>query len=94
MSQALSKAGCADQGSTIFGVPDDRWGQRVVAVVRGPETESKPCSAELTKWAKTRLKAEERPKEIVVVDRDLRDRMGKVRAEQWSSWLMSGEGGK
>ena len=80
--------------AVVVGVPDDHWGQRVVAIVRTPNTDEMPCSTALREWAKQRLRAEECPKEIVVVSRDLRDRIGKVRAEQWSSWLRSGEGGK
>ena len=81
--------------AVVLGIPDERWGQRVVAVVQSLELESMPCASVLKKWARARLKREECPKDIFVVSRDLRDQMGKVRADEWSSWLQqAGKGGE
>ncbi len=66
--------------AAVIGVPDETWGERVVAVVEvrpgcavasiGPEA--------LRAWAKARLAAYKTPREIVVVEALPRNPMGKV----------------
>jgi long-chain acyl-CoA synthetase len=58
----------------VFGVPDERWGQRVCAAVVGTIT-PEAVHAE----ARRRLAAYKRPKDVVVVDELPQTAMGKVR---------------
>ena len=60
--------------SAVFGVPDDEWGQRVVAAYVGA---AEP--AELGGWARERLGAAKRPKSLHRVDDLPRTSTGKVR---------------
>jgi long-chain acyl-CoA synthetase len=57
----------------VYGVPDDRWGQRVVAAVVGTAT-----PGELDAWCRERLAPPKRPKEYVVLDALPRTATGKV----------------
>jgi long-chain acyl-CoA synthetase len=58
----------------VFGVPDDQWGQRVVAAVVGTTT-----ADELDAWARDRLAPPKRPKEYRFLDELPRTLTGKVR---------------
>jgi acyl-CoA synthetase (AMP-forming)/AMP-acid ligase II len=60
--------------SAVFGVPDDEWGQRVVAVYVGTADAS-----ELGAWARERLAAAKRPKSLHRLDELPRTSTGKVR---------------
>jgi acyl-CoA synthetase (AMP-forming)/AMP-acid ligase II len=60
--------------SAVFGVPDDDWGQRVVAAYVGGAD-----SVELGSWARARLAAAKRPKGLHRVDELPRTSTGKVR---------------
>jgi long-chain acyl-CoA synthetase len=57
----------------VYGVPDERWGQRVVAAVVGSATPE-----ELEAWCRDRLAPPKRPKEYVVLDALPRTLTGKV----------------
>lgn len=57
----------------VYGVPDDRWGQRVVAAVVGPVTPT-----ELDAWCREWLAPPKRPKEYVVLEELPRTLTGKV----------------
>jgi long-chain acyl-CoA synthetase len=57
----------------VYGVPDPRWGQRVVAAVVGTATPE-----ELDTWCRERLAPPKRPKEYVVLDALPRTLTGKV----------------
>jgi long-chain acyl-CoA synthetase len=57
----------------VFGVPDETWGQRVVAAVVGTAT-----SEELDAWARERLAPPKRPKEYVARADQPRTATGKV----------------
>lgn len=57
----------------VYGVPDDQWGQRVVAAVVGQVT-----AAELDAWCREWLAPPKRPKEYVVLDALPRTLTGKV----------------
>jgi acyl-CoA synthetase (AMP-forming)/AMP-acid ligase II len=60
--------------SAVFGVPDDEWGQRVVAAYVGTAD-----PAGLGAWARERLAAAKRPKALHSVDELPRTTTGKVR---------------
>ena len=60
--------------SAVFGVPDDEWGQRVVAAYVGSAD-----PAELDGWARGRLGAAKRPKALHRLDELPRTSTGKVR---------------
>jgi long-chain acyl-CoA synthetase len=57
----------------VYGVPDERWGQRVVAAVVGTAT-----AQELDAWCRERLAPPKRPKEYVALDTLPRTPTGKV----------------
>jgi long-chain acyl-CoA synthetase len=57
----------------VYAVPDDRWGQRVVAAVVGDASE-----AELEEWCRDRLAAYKRPKQWHLLDALPRNSMGKI----------------
>jgi long-chain acyl-CoA synthetase len=61
----------------VYGVPDDRWGQRVVATVVGTASE-----AELDLWARERLAPPKRPKEYRFAAELPRTLTGKVRRRE------------
>jgi acyl-CoA synthetase (AMP-forming)/AMP-acid ligase II len=60
--------------SAVFGLPDDEWGQRVVAAYVGAAPPE-----ELRDWARERLGAAKRPKSLHPVDELPRTSTGKVR---------------
>ena len=60
--------------SAVFGVPDDDWGQRVVAAYVGTAD-----PAELGAWARERLAPAKRPKALHALDELPRTSTGKVR---------------
>ena len=60
--------------SAVFGVPDEEWGQRVVAAYVGPAD-----PADLGTWARERLGAAKRPKSLHRLDALPRTSTGKVR---------------
>jgi acyl-CoA synthetase (AMP-forming)/AMP-acid ligase II len=60
--------------SAVFGVPDEEWGQRVVAAYVGSA-----APEELAGWARERLGAAKRPKSLHRVDELPRTSTGKVR---------------
>ncbi|MCO7218807.1 class I adenylate-forming enzyme family protein [Klenkia sp. PcliD-1-E] len=60
--------------SAVFGVPDDEWGQRVVAAYVGPVAPD-----ELRSWARERLAPAKRPKTVHRLEDLPRTSTGKVR---------------
>jgi acyl-CoA synthetase (AMP-forming)/AMP-acid ligase II len=60
--------------SAVFGVPDDEWGQRVVAAYVGTAD-----PGELRDWTRERLGAAKRPKDLHRLDELPRTSTGKVR---------------
>jgi acyl-CoA synthetase (AMP-forming)/AMP-acid ligase II len=60
--------------AAVFGVPDDRWGQRVCAAVVGDADEPT-----LQAWSRSRLAPAKRPKQFVRVESLPRTTTGKVR---------------
>ena len=59
--------------AAVYGVPDEEWGQRVVAAVVGTAT-----AEELRDWCRERLSPPKRPKEYVGLDTLPRTATGKV----------------
>lgn len=57
----------------VYGLPDETWGQRVVAAVVGTAT-----PAQLDAWCRERLAPPKRPKEYVVLEELPRTLTGKV----------------
>lgn len=62
------------QDVAVYGMPDERWGQRVCAAVVGPAAE-----AELAAYARERLSPAKRPKQWLFLDALPRTATGKVR---------------
>ena len=60
--------------SAVFGVPDEEWGQRVVAAYVGAVD-----PADLGTWSRERLAAAKRPKSLHRLDHLPRTSTGKVR---------------
>lgn len=61
----FSHPGVAD--ASVIGVPDDHWGEKVVAFVR-PVAGHEPCEADLTAHLRDRLAAHKMPRSWVFVD--------------------------
>jgi long-chain acyl-CoA synthetase len=72
--------------AAVFGVPDERWGQRVCAAVVGDVRE--PV---LLAWAARRLAPAKRPKQYAMVDDLPRTTTGKVRRLEIAAQLGLGE---
>ncbi len=66
----------AVRGAAVVGVPDDEWGQRLVAFVE-PEGEP-PAPEELVRWCRGRLEGPKVPREVRVVAALPRTATGKV----------------
>jgi acyl-CoA synthetase (AMP-forming)/AMP-acid ligase II len=60
----------------VVGVPDDRWGERVVAVVQ-PRADARPTLDELDAHVRTRIAGYKTPRDVVLVDRVERSPSGK-----------------
>ena len=61
----------------VVGVPDQRWGERVVAVVQ-PTSGSDPTEAELMSLVRTALAGYKVPKQVLFVDEVVRSPTGKA----------------
>jgi acyl-CoA synthetase (AMP-forming)/AMP-acid ligase II len=61
----------------VVGVPDERWGERVVAVVQ-PASGSDPTAAELMTLVRTSLAGYKVPKQVIFVDEVVRSPTGKA----------------
>ncbi|XXY54168.1 AMP-binding protein [Sorangium sp. So ce269] len=78
IEEALREHGAIAEVAVI-GVPDEAWGERVVAVVvPAPGREAECAIAPLRAWAKERLAPYKVPRESVVVSSLPRNAMGKV----------------
>jgi acyl-CoA synthetase (AMP-forming)/AMP-acid ligase II len=73
--------------AAVFGVPDERWGQRVCAAIVGDVDE-----AALVAWARQRLAPAKRPKQLLRVSSLPRTTTGKVRRLELSRALGLDEG--
>ena len=61
----------------VVGIPDERWGQRVVAVVQ-PTAGIHPTEGELMTLARTSLAGYKVPKQVIFVDEVVRSPTGKA----------------
>lgn len=55
------------EAACVFGVPDDRWGERVVAAVTGPLA-ARPAATDLTAWFTRDLAPHRRPRALAWLD--------------------------
>jgi acyl-CoA synthetase (AMP-forming)/AMP-acid ligase II len=67
----------AVQDCAVVGLPDEKWGERVVAVVQ-PRAGSSPSPDDLRAFARARIGSVKAPKEVLVWDDLPRSRVGKV----------------
>jgi acyl-CoA synthetase (AMP-forming)/AMP-acid ligase II len=75
--EAVLKTHPAVYDVLVVGVPDERWGQRVVAVVQ-PTPGASPTLEELVEHARGHLAGYKLPKSVVLVDEVLRSPAGKA----------------
>jgi acyl-CoA synthetase (AMP-forming)/AMP-acid ligase II len=75
--EAVLKAHRAVYDCLVVGVPDERWGQAVAAVVQ-PVPGERPDPAELVEHCKTRLAGYKAPRHMVLVERIARSPSGKA----------------
>jgi o-succinylbenzoate---CoA ligase len=62
----------------VVGAPDPAWGERIVAVVVPTDPERPPALLDLLSYARERLSAPRRPREVKIVEKLPRNAMGKV----------------
>ena len=77
--------------AVVVGAPDDRWGERVVAVV-APVAGTEPTLAELQAFCHTELAGYKVPKDLVIVEHVRRAPSGKP-DYQWAKSLIGGTTG-
>ena len=87
--------GVAD--ALVVGVPDERWGERVVAVVQ-PDPGAEPTLEALQAWCRERLAGYKVPRDLVLVDEVVRSPAGKpdytwAKERATRTLLRAGEGG-
>lgn len=81
----------------VLGVPDEEWGERVVAVITAREGRAAECRTELLRaWAKERLAGFKVPKQFVLLASGQslpRNAMGKVLKSELSALVRGAAGG-
>ncbi|MFI5046278.1 MAG: class I adenylate-forming enzyme family protein [Acidimicrobiia bacterium] len=81
--------GHADIGEVaVIGLPDPRWGERVVAVVRASNPQRTPDAGDLDRFAREHLASYKVPKEWVVLDELPHTPSGKVRKAELRTMLV------
>ena len=73
----------------VVGVPDERWGERVAAVVKA-RGDAKPTAEELAEHARTTIAGYKVPKEVHLVDEIVRSPSGKA-DYRWAKSIALGE---
>jgi acyl-CoA synthetase (AMP-forming)/AMP-acid ligase II len=63
--------------TVVVGVADERWGERVVAVVE-PRGDQQPTLDDIQAWSRTRMAGYKVPRQLSVVDKILRSPSGKA----------------
>lgn len=75
----------------VVGVPDETWGDRVIAVVVAAPGRAADCEGEaLRAWAKERLAAYKVPREVIVTSALPRNALGKVVKPELVKAIVSG----
>jgi O-succinylbenzoic acid--CoA ligase len=72
----LSHPSIAEAG--VIGIPDEKWGERMMAVLVAPPTQNRPPAKEILSWCKERLGAHRTPREIRWQTALPRNAMGKL----------------
>ncbi|HEY3701510.1 MAG TPA: acyl-CoA synthetase [Acidimicrobiales bacterium] len=75
--EAVLKSHAAVFDAVVVGVPDERWGERVVAVVE-PRGDERPTLDDIQSWCRTRMAGYKVPRQLSVVDKILRSPSGKA----------------
>ena len=75
--EAVVKGHPAVFDAVVVGVPDERWGERVVAVVR-PTEGSSPTLDDIQQMCRTKLAGYKVPRDICIVDEIVRSPAGKT----------------
>ena len=79
----------------VVGIPDEDWGDRVIACVVPHEARGDECTTtQVRAFAKERLAPYKVPKEVALLDELPRNAMGKVQKPQLSAWLLSAKGSR
>ena len=77
----------------VVGLPDETWGDRVVAVVVAAPGRAAACAPEAVRaWARERLASYKVPREVIVVEALPRNALGKVVKPELVKALLAGEG--
>ena len=63
--------------TVVVGVPDERWGERVVALIE-PRPGECPSLDDIQSWSRTRMAGYKVPRQLLVVDKVLRSPSGKA----------------
>jgi fatty-acyl-CoA synthase len=77
--------------AAVVGVPDERWGEQVAAVLRLADTSAPPSPAELTEWCRRRLAAHKAPRSWHTTDALPLTGSGKVQKFVIREQLAAGE---
>ncbi len=64
--------------SAVLGVPDDYWGEKIVAALALAEGADEPDSSALSQWCTDRIGSQKVPKQFFFLDAFPRNAMGKV----------------
>ncbi len=80
--------------AAVVGIPDETWGERVVAAVVGSGALAHPVETELRAFLKQRLAPYQVPKSIVTLDDLPRNALGKVTKRALIERLQAAEGSK
>lgn len=77
--------------AVVVGVPDDQWGERVVAVLRLHRGQSMPAPAELKAWCRERISAHKTPSEWFLAEAYPMTPSGKVQKFLLVEQIVSGD---
>lgn len=88
--EAALKSHPAIMDATVVGVPDERWGERVAAVVSLHEGASEPALDEVREHLADRIAGYKQPRELHVVGELVRSPAGKA-DYRWAKAVASGE---
>jgi acyl-CoA synthetase (AMP-forming)/AMP-acid ligase II len=75
--EAVLKSHPAIFDAVVVGVPDERWGERVVAVVE-PRTGKHLALEDIQAWCRTRMAGYKVPRQVSVVEKVVRSPSGKA----------------